>query len=117
MTLNEQRLWWDFIQCSTLGDSSKGEQMPSKRGGSTSRTTVLVQRAADFEVLLEGVRNALVSAHAAGVIRFINRWKEVLFGRDGSELVAGPPRRLCRSLSAGATWRSGRDTSPTRGLG
>jgi len=61
--------------------------MPSKRGGSTSRTTLLVQNAAECEVLSEGVRNALVSAHAAGVIRFINRWKEVLFGRDGSELV------------------------------
>jgi hypothetical protein len=60
MTLNEQRLWWDFIQYSSLGDSSKGEQMPSKRGESTSRTALQVPHAANFEVLLEGVRNALV---------------------------------------------------------
>ena len=55
--------------------------MPSKRAETPSRTTLLVQRAADFEVLLEGVGDAVVGAHAAGVIRFIRRWKEMPFGR------------------------------------
>ena len=64
--------------------------MPSTRGESTSRTTIRVQHVADFGVLLEEVRNALVGAHAAGVFRFTNCWKEVLFGRDGSELVGWP---------------------------
>jgi 2C-methyl-D-erythritol 2,4-cyclodiphosphate synthase len=55
--------------------------MPSKHGGTPSRTTLLVQRASDFDVLLEGVGDAVVGAHAEGVIRFIRRWKEVPFGR------------------------------------
>ena len=64
--------------------------MPSPRGESTSGTTMRVQHVADFDVLLEGVGDALAGAHAARAFRFTNRWKEVLFGRDGSELVGWP---------------------------
>ena len=55
--------------------------MPSKRGETSCRTTLLAQRAADFGGLLEVVGDAVVGVHAERVIRFSRRWKEVPFGR------------------------------------
>jgi len=63
--------------------------MPSQRGESPSRTTLLLRRAADSEVLLKVIGDALVGAHAAGVIRVINR-RKMLVGRGGSELLGRP---------------------------
>ena len=70
--------------------------MPSTSGESTSRTTVLVQRAAHCGVLLEGAGDAPVGAHAAGVIRFINRRDGVLFGLGGS----APFGRLAEAVAS-----------------
>src|SRR5665648_542355 len=56
-----------------LGDGSKGNQMSSK----TTR----------FEKLLEAVPDALVGMDQKGVIRFVNRQIESLFGYDRDQLI------------------------------
>ena len=61
--------------------------MPAKHGKSTSRDTALGQHAADFEGLLEAMPDALVGVDQAGVIRFVNRKTESLFGYDRDALI------------------------------
>src|SRR5665648_419304 len=56
-----------------LGDGSKGNQMSSK----TTR----------FEKLLEAVPDSLVGMDQKGVIRFVNRQTESLFGYDRDQLI------------------------------
>ena len=56
-----------------LGDGSKGNQMSSK----TTR----------FEKLLEAVPDTLVGMDQKGVIRFVNRQTESLFGYDRDQLI------------------------------
>ena len=61
--------------------------MPSKRGTPTSRGTAVGQQEADFEGLLEAMPDALVGVDRTGVIRFVNRQTEALFGYDRDVLV------------------------------
>ena len=59
-----------------LCDGSKGNQMSAK----TTR----------FEKLLEAVPDALVGMDQKGVIRFVNRQTESLFGYDRDQLIGQP---------------------------
>jgi diguanylate cyclase (GGDEF)-like protein/PAS domain S-box-containing protein len=61
--------------------------MPSKSGKVTSRDGALGQHAVNFEGLLEAAPDALVVVDQAGVIRFVNRQTEVLFGYCRDDLV------------------------------
>ena len=61
--------------------------MLSKSGKPTSRGTALGQHAANFEGLLEAAPDAMVGVDRAGVIQFVNRQMEVLFGHDRDALV------------------------------
>src|SRR5665647_2054301 len=47
-----------------------------------------------FEGLLEAVPDALVGVDHAGVIRFVNRQTELLFGYDRGDLVGAPLEML-----------------------
>jgi PAS domain S-box-containing protein len=58
----------------------------SKEGTSTS--------ARQFESLLEAVPDAMVGVDQAGVIRFVNRQTELLFGYDRGDLVGQPIETL-----------------------
>jgi PAS domain S-box-containing protein len=48
----------------------------------------------NFETLLEAVPDALVGVDHAGVIRFVNRQTELLFGYDRDELIGAPLETL-----------------------
>jgi PAS domain S-box-containing protein len=52
-----------------------------------SDRTTTVQDATDYEGLLDAAPDALVGVGRGGVIRFVNRQTELLFGYDRSELV------------------------------
>src|ERR1035438_5438094 len=62
--------------CSSLCRGSQGEQM-------TSQT-------ANFEGLLETASDALVGVDEDGVIRFVNRQSESLFGYERDDVVGQP---------------------------
>ena len=47
-----------------------------------------------FEGLLEAVPDALVGVDHAGVIRFVNRQTELLFGYDRGDLIGAPLETL-----------------------
>lgn len=64
--------------------------MPSLREESTSGRLALAQSERDFEVLLEAVPDALVAVDRAGMIRYVNRRSESLFGYDRDDLVGHP---------------------------
>jgi diguanylate cyclase (GGDEF)-like protein/PAS domain S-box-containing protein len=68
--------------------------MPSKRGGSTSRRAAPERHAADFDGLLEAMPDALVGVDRTGVIRFVNRQTELLFGYGRDALVGQPVETL-----------------------
>jgi PAS domain S-box-containing protein len=53
----------------------------------TSRDTALEQHAADFEGLLEAAPDAMVGIGRTGLIRFVNRQTELLFGYDRDDLL------------------------------
>jgi diguanylate cyclase (GGDEF)-like protein/PAS domain S-box-containing protein len=53
----------------------------------TVRGAALGQHAADFEALLEAAPDAMVGIDQGGVIRFVNRQTELLFGYDRDDLV------------------------------
>src|SRR5680860_326247 len=73
---------------------SKGEQMLSMSGEHASRGAALDQHAATFESLLEAAPDAMVGADQGGVIRFVNRQTELLFGYDRDDLVGRPVETL-----------------------
>ena len=52
-----------------------------------SRGTALGQHAVSFESLLEAAPDAMVGVDQAGVIRFVNRQTDSLFGYDRADLV------------------------------
>jgi PAS domain S-box-containing protein len=60
----------------------------------TSRPSGPGQHEADFEGLLEAVPGALVGVDRAGVIRYINRVAQSLFGYDRDDLVGQPIETL-----------------------
>ena len=51
-----------------------------------------------FEGLLEAVPDALVGVDHAGVIRFVNRQTELLFGYKRADLIGAPLETLVPSL-------------------
>ena len=61
--------------------------MPPMSGKPTSAGAALGQHQADFEGLLEAAPDAMVGVDGAGVIRFVNRQMERLFGYGHDELV------------------------------
>jgi PAS domain S-box-containing protein len=68
--------------------------MPSNSGDLTSGNGAMGHHAATFEALLESVPDAMVGVDREGVIRFVNRQTEVLFGYDRDELVGAPLETL-----------------------
>ena len=68
--------------------------MPSMSEKITSRHFAPGQHEADFESLLEAVPGALVGVDRAGVIRYINRVAQLLFGYDRDDLVDQPIETL-----------------------
>src|SRR5665647_3191584 len=54
--------------------------MPSTSGEPTSRRLALGQHEGGFESLLEAVPDALVAVDRSGVIRYVNRRAQSLFG-------------------------------------
>ena len=70
-----------------------------------------------FESLLEAVPDALVGMDQEGVIRFVNRQTELLFGYDRDELVGRPIKTLVPESGGRSTPSTGRTTSQTPGLG
>src|SRR5450631_4573888 len=62
-------------------------QMSSIGRRPRSDRTTTVQDATDYEGLLDAAPDALVGVGRGGVIRFVNRQTELLFGYDRSELV------------------------------
>ena len=80
---SRQRDGKELVRVSASLDSlecSKGNQVPS-------RTT-------KFEKLLEAVPDALVGMDQKGVIRFVNRQTEALFGYDRDQLIGRPVETL-----------------------
>jgi PAS domain S-box-containing protein len=65
--------------------------MPSDSGRPTPREAALAQEAS---TLLEAAPDALIGVDRSGVIRFVNRQSEVLFGYDRDELVGTPLETL-----------------------
>ncbi|HEX7462746.1 MAG TPA: PAS domain S-box protein [Dermatophilaceae bacterium] len=61
--------------------------MLSKSGKPTSAGAALGQHQADFEGLLEAAPDAMVGVDRAGVIRFVNRQTETLFGYGPGALI------------------------------
>ena len=61
--------------------------MPPITGKPTSAGAALGQHQADFEGLLEAAPDAMVGVDRAGVIRFVNRQTETLFGYDPGALI------------------------------
>ena len=47
-----------------------------------------------FEGLLEAVPDALLGVDHAGVIRFVNRQRELLFGYERDDLIGAPLETL-----------------------
>jgi len=61
--------------------------MPSTSGTPASRGTHVRQQVANFETLLEAVPDAMVGVDRSGVIQFVNRQAEALFGYERDALV------------------------------
>jgi PAS domain S-box-containing protein len=70
-----------------------------------------------FESLLEAVPDALVGMDQKGVIRFVNRQSESLFGFDRDDLVGQPIETLVPESCGRSTPSTGRATSQIPGRG
>jgi PAS domain S-box-containing protein len=68
--------------------------MPSDSGSPTAREAALAQEASQSQALLEAAPDALIGVDRRGVIRFVDRQTEVLFGYDRDELVGTPLETL-----------------------
>ena len=68
--------------------------MPSASKKPTSRRLAPRQHERDFERLLEAVPDALVAVDRSGVIRYVNRRAQSLFGYERDDLVGQPIETL-----------------------
>jgi len=68
--------------------------MPSTSEEPTSRRLALGQHEGGFESLLEAVPDALVAVDRLGVIRYVNRRAQSLFGYERDDLVGQPIETL-----------------------
>ena len=68
--------------------------MPSTSKEPTSRRLAPKQHERDFEGLLEAVPDALVAVDRSGVIRYVNRRAQSLFGYERDDLVGRPIETL-----------------------
>jgi PAS domain S-box-containing protein len=66
-----------------------------------------------FEHLLEAVPDALVGMDQQGLIRFVNRQTESLFGIERDQLIGRPIETLVPEISARSMPSSGTATSQT----
>jgi PAS domain-containing protein len=74
--------------------SQKGEDVPSTSGEPTSPRLALGRGEGDFDRLLDAVPDALVGVDRAGVIRYVNRRAQSLFGYERDDLVGQPIETL-----------------------
>ena len=68
--------------------------MPSTTGEATSPRLALGRGEGDFDRLLDAVPDALVGVDRAGVIRYVNRRAQSLFGYERDDLVGQPIETL-----------------------
>ena len=68
--------------------------MPPLSGKPTSAGAALGQHQADFEALLEAAPDAMVGVDRAGIVQFVNRHTELLFGYEPDALVGVPIETL-----------------------
>ena len=80
--------------CSRFWRTRRESKMPSDSGSPTAREAALAQEASQSQALLEAAPDALIGVDRRGVIRFVNRQSEVLFGYDRDELVGTPLETL-----------------------
>ena len=71
----------------------------------------------EFERMLDAVPGALVGVNRAGVIRYVNRQTESLFGYDRADLVGKPVETLLPDSVRPDTLPTGMPTLPTSSLG